>query len=282
MKDLQRLFSVAFVLVDMTLGFTTLGYSTPTVSVAVDAVEAPAVGSKLHVDINITSGRDIAGYGMLLIFDASALKYIETTPGDYLPFGGTFIAPTLLSDRNYAVDLRLGPALKIVDTAVEFGEDIISVDSILFDMSGQVPPLPELMIPEGEFWGISLLAAAPQPAQITGGTLATLTFEVVAAKSAAVALLDTNLFDIDDESLEFTEQDRLVLLQEGAITVAPLEIPISPTDVNRDGQVNILDLTLVASQFGKPITGTNAAADVNGDGNINILDLTLVAQNFGK
>ena len=50
-------------------------------------------------------------------------------------------------------------------------------------------------------------------------------------------------------------------------------------DVNRDGIVNIVDLTLVASNFGK--SGTNTA-DVNGDGVVNIVDLTLVAAAFGN
>ena len=50
-------------------------------------------------------------------------------------------------------------------------------------------------------------------------------------------------------------------------------------DVNKDGVVNILDLTLVASNFGK--SGKNDA-DVNADGLVNILDLTLVAAAFGN
>ena len=49
-------------------------------------------------------------------------------------------------------------------------------------------------------------------------------------------------------------------------------------DVNQDGIVNIIDLTLVASSFGE--TGVNVA-DVNGDGVVNIVDLTLVAGAFG-
>ena len=49
-------------------------------------------------------------------------------------------------------------------------------------------------------------------------------------------------------------------------------------DVNKDGIVNIIDLTLVASNFSK--TGQNAA-DINGDGIVNIVDLTLVAGAFG-
>ena len=52
-------------------------------------------------------------------------------------------------------------------------------------------------------------------------------------------------------------------------------------DVNRDGQVSILDLILVAQQFGKNVPA-NSPVDVNRDGVVNILDLILVAQNFAK
>ena len=52
--------------------------------------------------------------------------------------------------------------------------------------------------------------------------------------------------------------------------------PPNPADVNGDGVVNILDLTLVAQALGtdKP------DADVNGDGFVNILDLVFVANEF--
>ena len=50
-------------------------------------------------------------------------------------------------------------------------------------------------------------------------------------------------------------------------------------DVNEDGNVNILDLVLVANKFGQ--TGKNRA-DVNGDGFINILDLVRIAGAFGQ
>ena len=50
-------------------------------------------------------------------------------------------------------------------------------------------------------------------------------------------------------------------------------------DVNKDGVVNILDLTLIASNFGK---SKENDADVNADGLVNILDLTLVAAAFGN
>ena len=52
-----------------------------------------------------------------------------------------------------------------------------------------------------------------------------------------------------------------------------------PEDVNADGVVNIQDLVLVASNFGK--TSENPA-DVNADGVVNISDLVLVAAKLGN
>ena len=52
-------------------------------------------------------------------------------------------------------------------------------------------------------------------------------------------------------------------------------------DVNGDGATNVLDMVLVAQDFGKPAS-RNSRADVNGDGSINILDLVLVAQHLGE
>ena len=49
-------------------------------------------------------------------------------------------------------------------------------------------------------------------------------------------------------------------------------------DVNSDGVVNILDLVVIASEFGNQ--GQNLAADVSGDGIVNVLDLILVAGMF--
>jgi len=66
-----------------------------------------------------------------------------------------------------------------------------------------------------------------------------------------------------------------------ASTVFPLSFR---GDVNRDGRVDITDLTLVSSHFGAIIGTPNyyAEADLNHDGVINIVDLSMTAADFGK
>ena len=113
------------------------------------------------------------------------------------------------------------------------------------------------------------LAASSLNGESNGdGTLATITFEVVAVKASTVTLSDVLLTNSAGES--FTPQT------ENAEITKPTHLP---EDVNEDGVVNIVDLTLVASNLDQ--TGANAA-DVNGDGVVNIVDLTLVAAAFGN
>ena len=52
--------------------------------------------------------------------------------------------------------------------------------------------------------------------------------------------------------------------------------PKNPADVNGDGVVNILDLTLVVQGFGTD----NPDADVNADGVVNVFDLVFIADQF--
>ena len=99
------------------------------------------------------------------------------------------------------------------------------------------------------------------------GTLATLTYEVIAVKTSTLTLSDVLLTNSAGEAFVPTLEN------------AEITEPTGPKeDVNGDGQVNIQDLVLVASNLGK--TGQNAA-DVNGDGQVNIQDLVLVAGALG-
>ena len=59
--------------------------------------------------------------------------------------------------------------------------------------------------------------------------------------------------------------------------IADSELPLTAGDVNSDGNVNVLDLILIASNLGQ--SGQNDA-DVNGDRIVTVLDLILVAGMF--
>lgn len=115
---------------------------------------------------------------------------------------------------------------------------------------------------------VSLASTAGTMATEMEGTLLTLTFKVIAIKASALTLTDVILSSrAGIELLVTTENGEIV------------EPPTPPWDVNKDGVINILDLTLVAAHFGE--TGS-ISADVNGDNVVNILDLTLVASHFGE
>jgi hypothetical protein len=55
-----------------------------------------------------------------------------------------------------------------------------------------------------------------------------------------------------------------------------------PGDLNRDGQVDIVDLMTVAGYFSQVTGIPYVEADLNHDGVIDILDIILVARNFGR
>jgi len=64
--------------------------------------------------------------------------------------------------------------------------------------------------------------------------------------------------------------------------VYELSNPI-PGDANRDGVVNLQDLSILASNYGASgLTGdTWAKGDFNGDGAVNLQDLSILASNYG-
>ena len=78
-----------------------------------------------------------------------------------------------------------------------------------------------------------------------------------------------------DSTLTFTVSPEAIVGYSGSAFTAQLPVTAGPeADANNDGVVDIQDLVLVASNYGK--TGTNSA-DINGDGVVDINDLTTVA-----
>ena len=94
------------------------------------------------------------------------------------------------------------------------------------------------------------------------GTLATLTFEVIAPKASTLTLSDVLLSNSAGTK-------SLPQVENGQVTAPSLN-----ADVNGDGSVDLQDLAIVNARLGQ--TGENSA-DINGDGVVDVADLALVA-----
>ena len=123
------------------------------------------------------------------------------------------------------------------------------------------------------FWEeVTLVANTVAEASNGAGTLATLTFEVRDFQPSTLTISQLYLVDADGKRWEAT-------IANGEVTIPAEPAEETVGDINRDGVVDILDLTIVGARFGQ--RGQNSA-DLNGDGLVDIVDLVLVANEFGE
>ena len=107
---------------------------------------------------------------------------------------------------------------------------------------------------------------------VTGtGALLSVTFSAKAEGQTQLVLHNFQFGSSTGEAIP-AEPRKVVIVVEERFTTG---------DINRDGQVSILDIILIAKHLGETAPA-NSAVDVNGDGVVSILDLILVAQQMGK
>ena len=68
-------------------------------SISPSPVISPAVGEQLTLNLKITAGEAVAGYQFIVRFDPTALRYVESSNGEYLPTGAFFVQPVVNRDR---------------------------------------------------------------------------------------------------------------------------------------------------------------------------------------
>ena len=297
------------------------------VSITPTPVVSPAIGEQFTIKISIASGENVGGYQVTLAFDVTALRYVESANGDYLPPGSFFVPPvvyenevTLGASSLTGVSNGDGTLATVTFEVLDVKESVIGLfDTIFTDSEGEpffyLANYDTKVIEPSQLSTSAIVSLTPSsmlsPAigeqltfnfEITGGqnvkafeftldfdpsalkpisnwqgdylrngvgngdgTLATVTFEVLAVKASTVSL---------SGYLVGTNGLHYVPTFESAKIVVPLL-----GDVNRDGVVNILDLVQVALRFGQSVSGD--PADVNEDGIVNIVDLVKVAGALG-
>ena len=177
------------------------------------AAQMAHIGEQITFNLNIAGGETVGGYQVTVQFDETALRYISSANGDYLPDGAFFVPPTADGDR------------------VTLGAQAVT----------------------GEGNG--------------DGTLATLTFEIIAVKASTLMLSEVTLANSAGEGNVNFNDLQLVLDNRDR----------SPYDVNGDGTVDDADASLLTEAISNG--STDAKYDVNNDGNVNFDDLQLVLDN---
>ena len=214
---------------NLTPTYTTVGLS-PT------KIVSPVIGKPLTLSINISAGQNVSAYQATINYDPTTLRYVDSTNGDYLSAEGGIFSP----EPTFTYCRAGSPCPANVDNTSN--PDTASIT----------------------------LAATSFGEQSNGdGTLASITFEIIAIKPSTVSLSNVLFTDSAGNSM------KPIINASTEIT----EPEFMREDVNQDGVVDILDLTYIASNFGR--TGKQKA-DVNGDGVVNIVDLAIVAAAIGN
>ena len=171
-------------------------------------------------------------------------------------------------------------------------EDVLDMAGWQFDIAFDPTVLEAVNVSEGDFLKtggattffqggsidnaagkITGLNSARLSAQgVTGtGTLLQVNFKAKSGGETELALQNFQFGSITGNSIPAGPHE---------ITIA-VEGQLSTGDVNRDGQVTILDLILVSQQLGKRVPA-GSPVDLNGDGVVTTLDLIIVEQGIGN
>ena len=194
---------------------TAIKQSNATVSIAPSPVISPNIGEPLTLNLNITGGENVAGYQATVSFDVSALEYMESANGDYLPVDAFFLASydswddevTLTSNTLSRSGNGDGTLATLTFKGVDFKASTLTLSEVYF------------VDADGKRWE-------------------------VATQSAEVTIPP----ELDNAILEDINRDGVVNIQDLVIVSARFGLRgYNSADINGDRLVDIVDLVLVAS-----------------------------------
>ena len=109
-----------------------------TVSVSPTSVPSPAIGEQLTFSLSIANGENVAGYQATVGFDSSALRYVESANGDYLPTGAFFVPPVVSGNRVTLASTSLSGESHGGGTLATLTFEAIAVKASTLTLSGVV------------------------------------------------------------------------------------------------------------------------------------------------
>ena len=195
---------------------TAIEQSNATVSVSPASVQSPDVGEELTFSLNIANGVNIAGYQAIVLYDRTALRFVDSTKGDYLAADGFF-----LRNGGFFGDVTL-----VANTleASNGAGTLVTLTFEVIDFKASTLTLSQLYLvdSDGKRWEATtsngVVTIPPEPTEETVGDI---------NRDSVVDILDLTIV-----GARFGQRGQ------------------NSADVNGDGLVDIVDLVLVASEFG--------------------------------
>ena len=180
-----------------------------TVSVSPSPVQSPAIGEELILSLKVVDGENVAGYQVAVEFDTTALRYVSSANGDYLPTGAFFVPPVVAENQVTLASTALAGVGKGNGTLAVITLEVVAIKASTVTLSqvNFVNPDGERSYPSFEYGQVI------EPPQIFGDV----------NKDGIVNIQDLVLVGANFRQ---TGQNR--------------------ADVNSNGIVDIVDLVLVA------------------------------------
>ena len=213
-----------------------------------------------RVPIVILNADDLSGWHFDIAYNPQILEVVEVS-GDYEIFEGDFLEQgnTVTFFQEGSVQQEFGEIVRISQSRISVGDEVNDSKA-------------DLVSRNSDEWETEISGRKPNDS-INGATgtgeLVSICFRVKEFAEESLGLHNLQLSDSLGNRIEFTTIVHPVVVTH----------KFAPEDVNRDTEVNIKDLMVIAANLGlaKPII---ARADVNNDGIVNALDLVIVAQHI--
>jgi hypothetical protein len=224
-----------------------------------DPTDYDSPPNTFRVPIVILNAHDLAGWQFDIAYNPQILEVIEVSAGDYAIFEGNFLRQgnAVTFFQKGTVQQQFGEIIRISQARIAHG-DVNDPD----------------VTPKGhDEWEQEIANRIANDDSIPGangtGELVSICFRIKEFAEESLGLHNVQLSNSKGRRIDYTTIVHPVVVTH--------QFP--PEDVNRDTEVNVKDLVLVAASLGlaKPI---NPRADVNNDGIVNVLDLVIVAQHI--
>ena len=262
-------------------------------------VVSPVIGEQLTINVNIVAGENVGGYQVRLAFDPTALRYVASANGDYLPSGAFFVPPVVSADTVTLGATSLagvgdgdGRLATVTFEVLDVKESFIDLfDVILTDSAGehlnQLPHIPTKVIKPSLIPTDAIISLTPSSVLSPAiGRLLTFTMDITGGQNVKDFVIT---LDYDRSALQLTSRSEGNYFDEGVgngggtlIKLTFEVLAVKAATIRLSGHLIATDGLRYLPTFESAEVVVPLFGDVNRDGVVNILDLVQVASSFGQ